>query len=164
METGTVWYFGYGSNMHRAIFCERRGMHPLATRCGWLEDHRLCFNLPVGPGERAVANIEPAPGERTCGALYLLTPEELDHLDRTEGVHVGVYRRIAVEVVADGEGRVPAYTYQSSLTAPGRKPSPRYMRLLLEGAQQHGLPGEYVRFLESFELAHDEREAKDQDP
>jgi cation transport regulator ChaC len=158
--TDALWYFSYGSNMNRAIFLERRGMHPLATRRAWLDHYRLCFNLPIGPGERAVANIEPEPGARTHGVLYLIGPEESDRLDYTEGVHVGAYRRLAVEVVADGEGRVPAFTYTSSRKAEGRKPSPRYMHLLLEGAEQHGLPREYVRFLESFELARDEREPR----
>lgn len=144
--------------MSRAIFLERRHMHPLATRRGWLEHYHLRFNLPIGPGERGVANVEPEAGARTCGVLYLLAPEECDRLDATEGVRLGFYRRLPVEVVADGEGRVPAFTYTSSRTAEGRKPSPRYMRLLLEGAEQHGLPRDYVRFLESFELARDERE------
>jgi hypothetical protein len=27
-----IWYFAYGSNMSPAIFVERRGMRPLATR------------------------------------------------------------------------------------------------------------------------------------
>jgi len=35
----------------------------------------------------------------------------------------------------------------------------RDIGLLLEGARQHGLPPDYVQFLESFELAVDEREA-----
>ena len=153
-----LWYFAYGSNMHRAIFCDRRRMRPLTARWGWLENYRLCFNLPVGSGERGVANVEPEEGARTCGVLYLLTPEEFDRLDRTEGVHLGVYRRIPVEVVTEGEERVSAFTYQSPLTRPSRKPSARYMRLLVEGAEQHGLPVEYVHFLESFELARDERE------
>src|SRR5205807_3974084 len=74
MSHPTLWYFGYGSNMSRSIFCERRGMRPLATRWGWLEGYRLCFNLPIGPGERGVANLEPEAGARTCGVLYLLTP------------------------------------------------------------------------------------------
>lgn len=157
-QKDALWYFAYGSNMHRSIFSGRRHMRPLTTRWGWLENHRLCFNLPVGSGERGVANIEPEEGARTCGVLYLLTPEEFDRLDRTEGVHSGVYHRIPVEVIAEGEERVPAFTYQSSLTRPGRKPSARYLRLLVEGAHQHGLPVEYVHFLESFELARDERE------
>ena len=96
-------------------------------------------------------------GARLCGVLYLLIPEECDRLDRTEGVHLGVYRRIPVEVLAEGEARVSAFTYQSSLTREGRKPSARYMRLLVGGAHQHELPVEYVHFLESFELAQDER-------
>ena len=125
--TDAIWYFGYGSNMSRAIFCERRGMRPLATRWGWLEGWRLCFDLPIGPGERAVANVQPQAGARTCGVLYLLDPGELDRLDRSEGVPRGFYRRIPIEVVVGGEERVAAFTYQSSWTLAGRKPSARYL-------------------------------------
>ena len=39
----------------------------------------------------------------------------------------------------------------------GRKPSARYLGLLLEGAREHGLPADYVAQLEKLELAHDER-------
>lgn len=152
-----LWYFAYGSNMTGSIFLERRGMQPLAARCGWLEGYRLCFNIPVGPGERGVANVEPLAGACTCGVLYLLRTAELDRLDRTEGVHVGFYRRVSVEVLVEGEGRMAAFTYQSSMTVGGRKPSPRYMRLLLDGAREHGLPAEYLEGLERFELAFDER-------
>ena len=159
--TDAVWYFGYGSNMSRAIFCERRGMRPLATRWGWLEGWRLCFDLPIGPGERAVANVQPQDGARTCGVLYLLDPGELDRLDRSEGVPRGFYRRIPIEVVVGGEERVAAFTYQSSWTVAGRKPSARYLGLLVAGAREHGLPAEYVRFLESHELARDERQQED---
>src|SRR5262249_47218899 len=84
-----AWYFAYGSNMSRAIFCERRGMCPTVSRWGVLDGFRLCFDLPIGPGERGVANVVPEPGARTFGVLHLLTPTELDRLDRTEGVHVG---------------------------------------------------------------------------
>ena len=78
MTDGALWYFAYGSNMNRAIFLDRRGMHPLETRRAWLEGYRLCFNIPVGPGERGVANLEPDIAARTWGVLYLLTAEEFD--------------------------------------------------------------------------------------
>jgi gamma-glutamylcyclotransferase len=152
-----IWYFGYGSNMNRSIFHERRRMQPLATRWGWLDDFRLRFNIPIGDGERAVANLEAEPGARTYGVLYLLTPEDCDRLDRSEGVHFGVYRRTGIEAVADGGERIPAFTYCSALTRAGRKPSARYLGLLVDGARAHCLPAEYVRFLESHELAWDER-------
>src|SRR2546430_4020484 len=138
--------------MSRAIFCERRGMRPLATRWGWLEGYRLCFNLPVGSGERAVANVEPEAGAHTCGVLYLLDPEELDRLDRSEGVHRGVYRRIPVEVVVGGEERVAAFTYRSSWTLEGRMPSARYLRLLFVGALGCWLSVEDYTFFETHEV------------
>ena len=39
----------------------------------------------------------------------------------------------------------------------GRKPSARYLGLLIDGARAHALPAEYVAFLEGHELAWDER-------
>ena len=69
---GPCWYFAYGSNMSPAIFLERRGMRPLATRWGWLAGYRLCFDLPIGPGERGCATVDPAEGARIAGVLYAL--------------------------------------------------------------------------------------------
>jgi hypothetical protein len=140
-----------------ATFCGRRGMRPLATRSGRLDGYRICFNLPVGPGERGVANIEQEDGASIHGVLHLLTRAELDRLDRTEGVHVGAYQRIPVEVAVGDGTRVTAITYRSSLTTTGRKPSARYLQLLLDGAREHELPDEYIRFLAGLELAWDER-------
>ena len=154
-----IWYFAYGSNMCSAIFYERRKMSPLHTQWGWLADYQLCFNIPVGPGERGVANLEPHAGARTCGVLYSLKPADFDRLDRTEGVHVGLYRRVPIDVTV-GEQCISAFTYQSSVTQAGRKPSLRYIGLLLDGARQHGLPREYIQYLERFELAWDERQGE----
>jgi len=153
-----IWYFGYGSNMSPAIFMARRKMRPLATCRAWLAGYRLCFNIPVGPGERGVANLEPEADARTWGVLYLLTPTDCERLDRSEGVPAGIYARLAVSVNVGPDAPVDAFTYRSSLTMAGRKASPRYMGLLLDGARRHGLPAEYLRFLESFALARDERE------
>jgi len=60
----------------------------------------------------------------------------------------------------DGE-RINALAYQSSRTTSGRKPSPRYIGLLLEGARQLGLPDEWISYLEGLPLAIDERAASD---
>jgi len=154
-----VWYFAYGSNMSRAIFCERRRMCPTDSRWGWLHGWRLSFELPVGPGERGVANVVPDAAARTCGVLHRITADEFDRLDRTEGVHVDIYRRVPVEVVTESGERVPAQTYVSTRATAGRKPSARYLGLLLTGAREHDLPRAWIEFLAAHELAFDEREA-----
>lgn len=153
-----LWYFAYGSNMSPAIFVERRGLKPITSTWGWLEGWRLCFDLPVGPGERGVANVVPAEGARLCGVLYRITPEEAEHLDRTEGVGGGFYERVEVMVAATTGERILAFTYHSKFSTQGRKPSPRYIGLLLDGARVHGLPPDYLAVLNAFELAVDERE------
>lgn len=156
----TLWYFAYGSNLSDAIFRDRRQMRPRAVRRGRLDGYALSFNLPIGPGERGVANLVTAADASVHGALYLLGADDCVRLDRTEGVPMGAYVRIAVDVRLDDGTLCGAFTYQSARTRDGRKPSPRYLGLILEGARQRELPEEYVRWLERFELAVDEREPR----
>jgi len=156
-----LWYFAYGSNMSRAIFAQRRGLRPTASLWGWLHDWRLTFDLPVGPGERGVANVVPEVGARTCGVLYRITPDEARDLDRTEGVLGGFYRRAQVVVRAHTGVSIDAFAYHSQYSSEGRKPSPRYISLLLDGAREHGLPDDYIEYLRTFELAVDERSSDD---
>ena len=156
MDDAPVWYFAYGSNMSPAIFLERRRMAPLATRPAVLDGWALCFDIPVGPGERGVANLIAAASAETHGVAYLLTAADADRLDRTEGVP-HLYRREPV-VLRLGDGEVAAgFTYRSTISVAGRKPSERYLGLLLHGARTHGLPAAYVAALEAFERAIDER-------
>jgi len=152
-----IWYLGYGSNMNRDIFENRRAMRPIQAQPALLENYQLRFNLAIGRGERGVANIEPQVGARTWGVLYLITTEQSEHLDRTEGVPRGAYRRIPISPIFDSGEQIAAFTYQSDRISLGRKPSPRYLDLLIEGAVQHGLPSDYLQYLRGFELAADER-------
>ncbi len=130
-------------------------MRPIRAQPALLENYRLRFNLAVGPGERGVANLESKAGARTWGVLYLITIEQSEHLDRTEGVPRGAYRRIPASAIVDGSEHIAAFTYQSDRISFGRKPSPRHIGLLIEDAIQHGLPPSYLRYLRNMELAAD---------
>ena len=152
-----LWYFAYGSNLDPGTFVRRRKMKPHRSRVGRVDGYRLVFDLPIGTGERAVANLAPDSGEYVWGVAYELTSIDADRLDRSEGVHHGVYRRLPVEVVTEDEERIEAFSYASPHRAEGRKPSPRYRGLILTGARHHGLPGTWVRWLEALDLATDER-------
>ena len=159
IETPTLWYFAYGSNMARAIFVETRRMEPLETLSGWLDGYRLSFNIPIGPGERGVANVIAEPDGRTHGVVYQLTHADFERLDASEGVSFGLYRRIPVNIVTAKRGVIEAWTYRSSVVTDGRKPSLRYRQLLIDGARENELPLEYLQYLEALDLALDERVA-----
>jgi cation transport regulator ChaC len=152
------WYFAYGSNMGHATFIERRRMRPRAARRAYLDDHRLCFDLPIGPGERGVANLVVELGARTWGVIYHLSAAACEFLDRTEGVDRGLYRRVPIDVVVDDGTRVAAFAYLGDVRDPQRNPSARYLGLLLAGARELALPAEYIAWLAAFPLAVDERE------
>lgn len=152
-----LWYFGYGSNMERATFLGRRRMQGRRAEAARLDGWALAFDLPVGKGERAVANLRQADAVHTWGVAWEIPARQAAHLDRTEGVPHGAYRRLTIEVVTRAGERIEAFTYQSRRGQPGRKPSPRYMGLLLNGALEHRLPADWVAYLRAFELAADER-------
>lgn len=155
-----LWYFAYGSNLDRDTFVGRRGMRPLEAVPASLDGFELVFDLPVGPGERGVANLLDAPGSVVHGVVWAISARQASHLDETEGVHRGYYLRRAVQVTAPDGREIGAFTYQSSHGVSGRKPSRRYLGLLLRGARHHDLPREWIATLRALDLAIDERSAQ----
>jgi cation transport regulator ChaC len=155
-----LWYFAYGSNLDPTVFEARRKIRPAEACVARLDGWRLVFDLPVGPGERAVANVRPDALADVHGVAYAISNRDARHLDRTEGVHRGYYKRIAIELVTREEDRLAAFTYVSPHGRSDRKPSARYMGLILRGARHHGLPADYIAWLESLDLAADEREQR----
>jgi cation transport regulator ChaC len=160
MDDPHLWYFAYGSNLDPGTFLGRRRMAPLEIRVGVLDDFALHFHLPVGPGERGVANVLAAAGESVWGVAYRLTADAFEFLDKTEGVTHGLYARLPVRVRQRSGDSFDAFTYSSTRGVSGRKPSRRYLGLILAGARHHGLPEEYVAKLRALELAVDERESQ----
>jgi gamma-glutamylcyclotransferase (GGCT)/AIG2-like uncharacterized protein YtfP len=82
----TVWYFAYGSNMDAKRMKKRVGDYVTRIRAA-LKNYELVFNVKnekqAGAG---FANIEQKNGQVVEGALYLISFEQLEKLDRYEGV------------------------------------------------------------------------------
>ena len=154
----SLWYFAYGSNLDPGTFLGRRRMRPLDTRVARLDDWALVFDLPVGRGERGVGNVRPAPGACIWGVAYELTGRDCARLDGSEGVHRGAYRRVPISLCVPDDEMIEAFTYRSGRGRPGRRPSRRYLGLLIKGARHHGLPGDYVWKLRAIDVARDERQ------
>ena len=149
-----VWYFAYGANMHEGTFRVRRGIQPREFRRARLDGYRLRFNLEGRPkGRAAPANLWPDHEAQVWGVVYRISRRDLMRLDRTEGVPGRGYRHTAVTVEADDRQRLDAVAYIAEGKDLDGKPSLRYVTLLREGARAHGLPANYIRFLESVEHA-----------
>jgi hypothetical protein len=147
-----IWYFAYGSNMQRATFAGRRGIAPVRALAARVRGWRLVLDKqPLIPIGESFANIVPHADAETFGVVYEICEDDLAHVDLTEGVLIDNYRRIeiAVEVLAAGGDDLPerAFTLVSEKHAPDLRPSARYMALLIEGAEEHGLPAEWVAAL-----------------
>jgi len=145
------WYFAYGSNMDAERMKKRVGRLPDRIS-GALRNWRLEFNKASKdvPGA-GFANIAPCLGEGVEGVLYLLSDEELQELDRHEGVPHH-YKRHQVCVERQGTGKVvTAVTYvaNSGKVRSGLKPTRKYLNHLLAGADC--LSEEYVRRLQAVE-------------
>lgn len=146
-----MWYFAYGSNMHSDTLRGRRGVayrRAVAVRVpGW----RVVFDKPpLIPIGEAYANLVPAPGDAALGVAFEVAEDDHAHIELTEGVLIGNYRRVEVPVHPLGACPHPPVV-AASLASQRRdatlRPSRRYMALLIAGAEEHGLPAEYVAWL-----------------
>jgi len=161
MSPGLVWYFAYGSNMQPATFAGRRGIVAARALPARLAGWQLVFDkppiLPMGLG---MANVVATPGAEVLGVAYAISADDLAHVDLTEGVLIENYRRVAVEVVAlVGGAPFQAWTLTSERRDVGLLPSERYMALLVDGAEHHGLPAEYVAWLRACPAVPDSPES-----
>jgi AIG2 family protein len=151
-KTSSVWYFAYGSNMQSATFRGRRGIGPFRAQAGRLQGWRLVFDKPpLVPVGESFANIVLDPAAEVLGVLYEISPADLEHVDLTEGVLIGNYRRVPVPVepLGDAATAVEAFTLTSERRDSSLRPSIRYLQALVEGAREHGLPESYVTWLAS---------------
>jgi cation transport regulator ChaC len=157
-----VWYFAYGSNMQPATLTGRRGIVPLGAVPARLAGWRLVLDKPpLLPAGGAMANVIEDAGAHVLGVAYALAPADLAHLDLTEGVLIGNYRRVAVRVTRlDAGATLDAWTLTSERRDPTLRPSRRYLALLVEGAEAHGLPADWIAGLRATPAVDDTPEGE----
>jgi gamma-glutamylcyclotransferase (GGCT)/AIG2-like uncharacterized protein YtfP len=142
-------YFAYGSNLSpermRARVPSARALGPAR-----LAGQRLTTDKPGRDGS-GKANLRPDAGAEVWGALYAIDPAHWPELDRCEGG----YARVPARVVGPDGGSRSAWTYRSELVADDPLPFTWYKQLMLDGARAHGLPREWIAFLEALPAQQD---------
>lgn len=157
-----VWYFAYGSNLQTATLCGRRGVQvrrsvPVRAN-GW----QLVFDKPRLFGDGSVANIVPADTCHVLGVAFEISTDDHAHVELTEGVAIGHYQRVELSVVplaAIDDPPRTALSLSSDKRDAGLQPSTRYMKLVIEGALEHGLPDPHLDFLRAIPAVEESAQA-----
>jgi hypothetical protein len=136
-----ILYFAYGSNMLTERMLSRiPSAKPVG--CALLEHKRLVFNKKSKDGS-GKANLIDDPECNTWGALYKLDMKDIALLDKIEGG----YTRLSTEVQLPDGSHVLAKVYVSIALTDEPIAYEWYKSLVLKGAKEHELPGNYIDYL-----------------
>lgn len=147
----TMFYFAYGSNMERV---QLKRLCPKAkfVAAAVLPDHELVFSGTSRMWGGGIADLRDMAGKKVEGVVWEISEAERKTLDEYEG-YPSLYVTKEVRVRTTPGKAVTAFAYV--MASPGREmpPSKPYKRLLISGAEEHGLSEEYIAFLESIRPA-----------
>ncbi len=144
-------YFAYGSNMER-VQLKRLCSKARFVAAAVLPDHELVFSGTSRMWGGGVADIRDVPGKKVEGVVWEISEAERKALDEYEG-YPELYVTNEVQVRTTSGKLLAAFAYV--MARPGREmpPSKPYKRLLISGAEEHGLSENYIAFLESIRSA-----------
>lgn len=145
-------YFAYGSNMDTRQL--RKGLNNpnIENRTiAYLPDSVLIFprkSVDWGGGVASYASLK---GHKLFGVIFEVSENELQTLDSYEGCNrpgkLNSYERVKVTVYDANSTRLTAVSYKA--VELGRfLPSAAYMKILVKGARDCGLPVDYLKELE----------------
>ena len=117
-------YFAYGSNLHKVQMKKRcPGSRPVCKAT--LHNHKMIYR-------RGVATIEPSPGSKVYGAIYIITDKDLVPLDKYEGYPQLYYREhFHLEVGPNKFVEAMAYVMHSHFKR--QNASKRYKEIIEQG-------------------------------
>lgn len=136
-------YFAYGSNMSSARL-RSRVSSARSLGAVHVTDWRLAFDKPGRDGS-GKANLVPSPGSLVWGVVWQLGESDWEILDRFEPG----YQRARFRFEQGGRGAIEADAYLFDST-PGARvvpPTASYVAHIVAGAEEHGLPDEYVAWI-----------------
>lgn len=137
-------YFAYGSNLSHAQMRERC---PDSQYVGTavLGDYEFVYDGYAEVRKGAVANVVPAAGKWTVGAVYEVSDADLQKLDICEQVAQGTYYRTDLMVMMREDGEeLSAATYLRD-PLPIGEPSDEYATVIEQGKGDCGIEVASVR-------------------
>jgi gamma-glutamylcyclotransferase (GGCT)/AIG2-like uncharacterized protein YtfP len=126
-------YFAYASNLSKE-YMESRCPDATPIKKVGLKNYKLTFNQ--------LADIIQNEDEAVLGALYVISKQDLEELDKLEG-YPDLYDRIIVEVEDDKGNKYDAFAY-TMVEKNLELPPDHYYEILIKGYEDWNLPKEYL--------------------
>jgi len=146
-------YFAYGFNLNLMQMrqkCSRARVAGIAR----LPGYKLGFYEHTVVWDGAMETLIPDGQSQVWGVLYSLNASEWEELDSYEDARVdgsGAYFHFPVEVIDVDRSAKQAMVFLKARLGKPELPSTEYMAVLLQGAQDQGLPAEYIAQLQHIE-------------
>jgi gamma-glutamylcyclotransferase (GGCT)/AIG2-like uncharacterized protein YtfP len=138
-----IVYFAYGSNMDSEQMKKRVRSATLVGRAR-LANKRVVFNKRSMDGS-GKANLIDSFGKEVWGVLYKFDSSEASRLDEAEGGYTRERHQVRIE---KGDS-IEAEIYVSTKLTDNPVAYESYKSRVIKGAQEHGLPEDYIAYLES---------------
>lgn len=124
-----MYYFAYDTNLSK----EQMRQHCPGSKSGFLAtlyNYKLIFIGWSRQWRGGTASIRRANGERVLGAVYTITPECLQRLDRIQG---GNWQQLNIAVNNEDGEQIKAITYVNMKQTEETRPSPEYLAVIQQG-------------------------------
>ena len=138
-------YFAYGSNMHPAQMLSRCP-HSKAVAKATVKGYKLAIN------SRGVATIVKSENSRVSGVVWKISASDEAALDFFEGVHVGAYAKLRMDLCL-GENRIASALVYVDKNSEAGVPRAGYLEKIIRGAKFFGLGRDYISKLERLAYA-----------
>jgi cation transport regulator ChaC len=156
-QNDPIYYFAYGSNMNSQDLEKWCSEHQAKIdlknpRVAYLKGFQLAFTHKSNRRNGGVADIVRKENEITWGVLFDTDKTSLDKIDQKEGVAAGVYRQFKVDVLVDGK-LIPNVISYEVIKKGNYPPSGEYLDVIINGAEDHQLPKDYVDKLMALKIS-----------
>jgi len=149
----TFLYFGYGSNLLRERLTLKNPSAVFKT-IAKLEGYELGFdfNHPDSFWHGAAATITECPNDNCWGCVWTMSTKDVSSLNDQEGVSMGIYKPIEVQVETPEGEKLTCRTYYLLIRdSEDKRPSPQYLGVIIKGAEENSLPEDYLARLKAIE-------------
>lgn len=139
------YYFAYGGYMNHGVIRRDLGYLPKSLGVYQLDDYEFSYSRAPLRLQATGGNIQANKGKVVYGVVWELTEKDLAILDKEEQAPL-VYKRTHLIVKNQlGSMEVEAYVATPAYISSTFFPRPSYVKKVVEGAQENGLPGEYIK-------------------